>query len=501
MNEAETRLWERIAAFPLDDPGSELTFTSRLARENGWGLPYTRRVVAEYRRFLFLAMAAGHPVTPSDPVDQAWHLHLAYTLSYWDDLCRDLLGRPLHHGPSRGGAQEAAKFLDWYGRTLDSYRRLFGADPPADVWPPAAGNLGREPHFVRVNATTHWIVPRPATILRARVMRSLRAAGTAWWSPTLRVGSPAPRGRRLALPALAMLAALSMAIAGCRAARAPDRPPWAIDLASMSGPEFLSLFVPLTLGAVVGSVLLRWWIAARQGQAAGPEPDELIEGSGAPKKLDPYALILLAHGPARTAPVQAALSRLVGDGRLRFDESEKRLSVGPSGADWWMHPVEQAVLDAVRERSPSTTWELVQTVARSESVREVEDRLRALGWVESSGRAMAMRLDAIVPLGVVFLLGLWRIGLGLERGRPVGFLVLLCIALIVAAAIHLAVKPWRTPRGKAVLAEIGRQKDLHAGDPPDPSDPRFPVAFALLGLPALPGTGVLAALRQDPRPG
>ena len=30
-----------------------------------------RRVIREYKRFTFLAMEAGHPVTPSDPVDQA----------------------------------------------------------------------------------------------------------------------------------------------------------------------------------------------------------------------------------------------------------------------------------------------------------------------------------------------------------------------------------------------------------------------------------------------
>ncbi|MEK6230809.1 MAG: hypothetical protein N2A42_03075 [Luteolibacter sp.] len=35
--------------------------------------------MTEYKRFVALAMLAGHPVTPSEEVDQAWHLHLVYT--------------------------------------------------------------------------------------------------------------------------------------------------------------------------------------------------------------------------------------------------------------------------------------------------------------------------------------------------------------------------------------------------------------------------------------
>ena len=59
----------------------------RLASENGWSREYAVRVMQEYRRFAFLAVAAGHPVSPSDAVDQAWHLHLVYTRSYWDEFC------------------------------------------------------------------------------------------------------------------------------------------------------------------------------------------------------------------------------------------------------------------------------------------------------------------------------------------------------------------------------------------------------------------------------
>ena len=92
-------------------------------------------MIAEYKKFVFLAATSPRPVTPSDAVDQAWHLHLLYTESYWSELCGAVLGRPLHHGPTRGGDAEQRKFGDWYAATLERYEHAFGAPPPRDIWP------------------------------------------------------------------------------------------------------------------------------------------------------------------------------------------------------------------------------------------------------------------------------------------------------------------------------------------------------------------------------
>jgi len=133
--QADPELRARIQAFSPDEPGVVFPFSARLAQENGWSREHALRVTREYLRFVYLAMTAGHPVTPSRAVDEAWHLHLTYTRSYWEEMCGRVLGRPLHHEPTRGGAAEEAKFSDWYARTLASYRTAFGEEPPADVWP------------------------------------------------------------------------------------------------------------------------------------------------------------------------------------------------------------------------------------------------------------------------------------------------------------------------------------------------------------------------------
>ena len=162
MRPDSSGLWERIQAFSFDAGAAAFPFWSRLASENGWSPSYAARVITEYRRFLFLAVAAGHPVSPSDHVDQVWHLHLLYTESYWDRMCRDTLGMPLHHQPTTGGGAERAKFDDWYRRTLESYRRLFHEEPPPDVWPPAEAHAGGG-HYQRVNTRRCWIIRKPWT--------------------------------------------------------------------------------------------------------------------------------------------------------------------------------------------------------------------------------------------------------------------------------------------------------------------------------------------------
>lgn len=156
-----SQLWQTLKEFRVDEPGTPLSFVKRLARENRWSSAYAERVFEEYKRFVFLAVAAGHRVTPSDEVDQAWHLHLAYTESYWTDMCGKLLGQPLHHGPTKGGQQEDDKYFDWYSRTLESYERFFGHKPPADIWPSPEERFNRKQRFARLNTADYWLLKKP----------------------------------------------------------------------------------------------------------------------------------------------------------------------------------------------------------------------------------------------------------------------------------------------------------------------------------------------------
>jgi hypothetical protein len=160
MNAAALKLWSAIRDFELDDETSSFTFSDRLAKENGWTREFTFRAIEEYKKFMFLVCITNQPLSPSDQVDQVWHLHLLYTQSYWKDFCSVVLEREVHHGPTKGGAGEERKFTDWYSRTLYYYKEQFGADPPADLWPDA--NLRfKKTNFRRVDLQRNWIIKNP----------------------------------------------------------------------------------------------------------------------------------------------------------------------------------------------------------------------------------------------------------------------------------------------------------------------------------------------------
>lgn len=135
----------------FDKDDTSFTFVKRLAFENAWSVFYAERVVEEYRRFLFLVHKSQVTLSPSDAVDQAWHLHMIYSRSYWDDLCGQILKKPLHHDPIDGGGKDRDTFIQQYEQTLSIYRDTFKEEAPADIWPNSSVRFADSPHFQRVD--------------------------------------------------------------------------------------------------------------------------------------------------------------------------------------------------------------------------------------------------------------------------------------------------------------------------------------------------------------
>jgi len=178
MTHSENQLWDNILGFEFDEPGTHLTFSMRLSRENGWTHNYTQRVIDEYKKFIFLCCISPTAVTPSDPVDQAWHLHLTYTKSYWNNLCRDALGREIHHNPTKGGKEEQEKFSGLYKGLHEIYTEYFGHHPPADIW---HDNRTRftDIDYQRVNLAQNWIIKKPS-VNNLNLIKQIAAASLAF---------------------------------------------------------------------------------------------------------------------------------------------------------------------------------------------------------------------------------------------------------------------------------------------------------------------------------
>lgn len=442
MDQRHAELYQRVMEFPLDEPGVALAFSARLARENGWSPGFTRRVIEEYRRFAFLAVAAGHPVAPPEEVDQAWHLHLTYTRSYWRDFC-GTLGRPLHHQPTKGGPEELEKHVDWYQRTLASYRRLLGCDPPCDLWPAAEERFEGAAEHRQVNLRNCWVIPKPR------------------WRR--------PRTAMLAFIGLAPLAGLANRF-------------------NFDGPRFLILYAILFIVASAAAYLLH---SALRGSAECSRTDP----------LDAYDVACLTGG-ARQA-IHAAAASLAQQGAIETRrQGTKRLGIVPMGEQHCFvachppprgaAPLERAIYKAAA--SSGCTMRRLELAASDEAAK-VAQRLEQDGLILPADAAGRARWGSASIMFALAAFGTAKIFVGLSRHRPVLLLVAGVLAAIGVAVIFLT-RSRRTRAGNVVLERLKRNHaSLHRSDYSGVAAHDLALAVALFG-PAVLSGGPLDELRN-----
>ena len=452
MTPAQQERWQRLRHWSLDPPAARLGFAARLARENRWRLRCAERVEVEYRRFVFVAAEAGHGVCPSEAVDRAWHQHLLDTRSYWEQFCPQILGGPLHHTPSRGGAEERRRLQQDYAQTLSSYERLFGEAAPADLWPPPP---------------RRFHPPRR-------------------WAPEL----PRRLPGQLAGVAVAAMAAAGMTLlpgGGGGAHAAAEQPAWSAAWNSLppfhlDGPSFLILYTLLATLAVGGGLLLQRVLmgvadgsAARQTQTA----------------LAPLELAFLAGGEERVAGTALLALRQRGE-----------LEKGPQLDDAIERDVAVAVL-AKRFRPGS--W------AKSEASVDSQTRLRALqhqlvsrGLLLTPERQRQAKLAPWLVIGPVLALGLVRLQQASLNGRPSGFLQLLVVLLALIALVLSSQAPRQSARGAQMIQALVRREERKRIQTKRSQAAPDLLAFALMGVAALSATEAMAYgayLAVDPSAG
>jgi uncharacterized protein (TIGR04222 family) len=347
MTPERAELLARITAFDIDGGEVALPFAARLARENGWTRGHADRVVAEYKRFLFLAASGTRPVCPSEDVDAAWHLHLTYTRSYWGRLCREVLGRPLHHDPTRGGPAEAQKHDAMYAHTFAVYREAFGHEPPTDIWPPAERRFGADTRHRVVNTASNWVIPK------------------------------APVRRAAAL--VCGFAVAAVLVPGCGGGFNP----FALRAADFLAVLVLAIAAAGCAGAVIRSVQRK------------PDPeagDDTLE-------LDWAQTAYLAGGAARLTT--AAVARVTARGLAKVSDDGKTLQLaGPTPDD--ATPVERAVLRALPVTNESAALKPVQEAVEM-AFRPRAEQLQRDGLELTPAARARVGLAAILPLAVAFM--------------------------------------------------------------------------------------------------
>ncbi|MEI6234992.1 MAG: TIGR04222 domain-containing membrane protein, partial [Planctomycetota bacterium] len=440
-------LWNRIDSFEFDTPDGQRPFTRRLADEQRWPAGYAVRVVAEYRRFTFLAMVAGHAVSPSEAVDEVWHLHLLYSRSYWEEFCPTVLGRKFHHEPSKGGSDDMTKHVDWYAKTLASYSAFFGETPPDDIWPNAADHARAIAHSRHIHADANkvWILPKPG-FLRERNSPRLKttAEATTNQSMPVRVGS-----------ALLMIVGLT----GCTTSiQSP---------LDYTGPDFLVFFSILCASAIIG--LLVFQFSMRSPGGLPPEQPN----------LSPDEIAFLAGFEARY--VQTQVARLMRDGVLVIDPKRKVLAADTANKpDRKLEPHDRALVNYFKTSFKIRDAHFV-VKPQLEAIRA---RLCDLGLMVSGVSIVFGRLVTAGVLGAVMALGGIKVIVGLNRHKPFGYLIimLLVMAVITIAMLIRLGRDTRTRRGDAVLETLQSTKNHYRKSLPKSVDTEdYVLALALFG--------------------
>ncbi len=441
MNSQQAELYQRIQAFNLDDLGDDLSFSKRLARENGWSAKYSQEAIAEYKKFAFLAVVM-ETATPSEQVDQVWHLHLTYTHSYWLDFCPHVLQKTLHHNPTKGGSVEGQKYDSCYKNTLLNYQKFFGVTPSEDFWSSPQIRFGKDLQWQKVNTRSHWILPKPQ--LRWQI----------------------PINSRLAVMivafALALVIMTSQPVLGAIVSN-----PF-----NLNGGEFLWFYaIALAVTGLVGWVLRHGlkYLASQRGNINQVD-------------LNAYEVAYLVAGTKRV--VMVAIASLIERGYLELIPKTQKLAVKtplPSSCP----PIEAAVVTLARntvsiKQIDSST--LVQT-----SVGVICQRLQQQGLIPVGGQMKWVCLLPSLLMGAVLSLGAIRIAIGIGRGKPVGFLMVLCIIAVVLLLKFLD-RPWRTQFGDRYLASLTSRYTSQKNTAID-------FSCALFGLGAISGANFIE-LRQ-----
>ncbi|MFC7548626.1 TIGR04222 domain-containing membrane protein [Plantactinospora sp. GCM10030261] len=246
------------------------------------------------------------------------------------------------------------------------------------------------------------------------------------------------------------------------------------DTWGVPGPTFLAIYLTLAAAATVGAVVSRIRVSA-------PDPNSTVgDHSG---QLHPQQTAYLNGGP-RLA-VYTTLGALRGTGSI--DVRDKRLAVTgplPTGATPLDRAVHNAAANGVRARDlQADTWVVG---ALTDVRRDLERR----GLVVDPDRRKAVSRFRMLLI-LVFALGVVRLFAGLDNDRPVGYLALSLLGVLLAALLTGRV-PDRTRTGRATLRRL-RDQHRHLSPSQSPAYGTYGATGAALGI-ALFGAAALYAM-------
>ena len=293
--------------------------------------------------------------------------------------------------------------------------------PPSRWWPATSVLFDHRPRWSWVDRSRYWLLPRP----------SWPRAG---WS--------------MAVAAIALvLPGLALAL--------PSNP------LDWTGGPFLALF----FGGALAMSLIGWLLRRQLAQTSVP-----VNGAN----LGMEELAYMAGGDQRLT--DAVVAQGLAQGSLEM-EGSRRLRSGSASAQGM---VAAAQAQVVRATTPSKLAKALRP-----QCDQVAEQLISRGLVLDTAQAWRVQLLSAAPLLGWIAFGAVKISVGLERQRPVAFLVILCIVFGLIALTLLFSRPRLTSAGRQAL---GAQRLRHSRVSRAPQVDNGELGLAV----ALAGTSVMA---------
>jgi uncharacterized protein (TIGR04222 family) len=256
----------------------------------------------------------------------------------------------------------------------------------------------------------------------------------------------------------------------------------------LSGPAFLDFFFVAGLGVVAATAVLRYLVARTPRRGAPAD----VAG-----KLHPTEIAFLLADLDRA--VEAAIAGLHHRGLIEIGAAGTLRRTGDPDGELasdgvfrgMVRPARRPSVEAfVLARLPATVRELCDEARRSHLAAELSEKLeREELLVGGSAAPWLTRLPAIAWLA----LGVMKALVGLDRGRPIGGLVVMLVFGGVWLVRH-ARPPRLTRLGRAVERELKGAAALQVTAQTAPqqlSDTELSLAYAIFGYAAAPAAVML----------
>ncbi len=208
----------------------------------------------------------------------------------------------------------------------------------------------------------------------------------------------------------------------------------------LPGPDFLKLYLLTGFILLCATGLVRRFVR-------GP-----YDAPRAMPPLDPYDVAYLQGRETRAA--EAALAALVKERLLAVSPSDGKVRAAGllMGAT---SPVLAGIhAHVARSGAKGVSLRSILTSPPKDVLARPREKLAAYGLLADWGNALAVRAGTSLAMFALAAFGIAKIRVGLERERPVEFLVFLTVLTVLIALVYLFSSPHRSRRGDAVLRDL-----------------------------------------------